>query len=279
MPLPRLVGLMLATDIRTPAQAHRFVMRLAALAVVLAVGFDVIQQLVFFLDWPTALRSWALSAAVAIVISVPIGVAIANAYLGLYRAKEEVVELSRRDPLTGLLNRRALFDDANEQARLMALVIVDIDRFKRINDTHGHMAGDEVIRFIAQMMVAELSSFGRVGRLGGEEFALLSSEKDFERLMTSLWDFRDRVAATPVVVGNVAAEVTISAGVARREADQSFDDLYRAADRALYLAKAAGRNQIVVDSASASAAPLSSQPLAEGLHASDRRTYRRSAEA
>ena len=68
------------------------------------------------------------------------------------------------------------------------------------------------------------------------------------REFSTLWDFRDRIAATPVILGQVVAHVTISAGVARRQPDQCFEDLYRAADRALYLAKAAGRNQVVLDS-------------------------------
>jgi diguanylate cyclase (GGDEF)-like protein len=126
----------------------------------------------------------------------------------------------------------------------LALVIVDIDRFKRVNDTHGHLAGDAVIRGVGQMMAAELGVFGRVARMGGEEFALLSSGASPETLVAKLIAFRERVESTPILIGGAAVRVTISAGIALRGAGETFDQLFSEADRALYLAKATGRNRV-----------------------------------
>jgi diguanylate cyclase (GGDEF)-like protein len=124
------------------------------------------------------------------------------------------------------------------------LAIFDIDRFKRINDAHGHLAGDTVIQAVSASMTKHLGSLGLVCRLGGEEFALLSSTQRTEDILDAVWSFRDHVAAAPIVVGDVSVNVTISAGVATRAAGESFNQLYADADRALYMAKAAGRNRV-----------------------------------
>jgi diguanylate cyclase (GGDEF)-like protein len=232
--------------IRTKKELASYVVRVTILCGVLAVTLDVINQLVFFIDWETSIRSWVISAFVASGIATPVAFAIARAHLELYRAKLAVEELSRTDPLTGLLNRRALLGSLEEPTpQVMALVIADIDRFKTVNDTHGHMAGDEVIKMVGRAMEAELGTFGRVGRLGGEEFALVSPSAATEELMTALWDFRDRIASTPIVAGSASVAVTISIGVASRKEGQSFAELFVVADRALYLAKASGRNRVV----------------------------------
>lgn len=231
--------------IKTEAELRRFVVCVTALCVWVAVSLDVANQLVFFDSWHVAIRSWTISTAIAAIIALPVSWAIARAYLALYRAKVAVDELSRTDPLTGLLNRRALFERAAVPPDVMALVIVDIDRFKRINDSHGHLVGDEVIRTVGRMMAHSLGDLGTVARLGGEEFALVSSDGDEVRLTARLREFGDRIAAIAIVSGAVTASVTVSAGIASRKPGQTFEQLYAEADRALYVAKAAGRNRIV----------------------------------
>ena len=91
------------------------------------------------------------------------------------------------------------------------------------------------------MMDEELGALGRVARVGGEEFALLSWGASLEELVSRLLGFRDRLRATPILVGDLTVRVTMSAGVALREGCDNFDQLYSHADRALYEAKAAGR--------------------------------------
>jgi diguanylate cyclase (GGDEF)-like protein len=236
---------LLRIRIEDDRQLVRFVAWSAAVCVAVALAFDVANQLVFFVDWETAIRSWIITVVVALVIAVPFLVAIAHANMRLFQAKQAVDELSRTDPLTGILNRRALLEFAQvPELSVMALAIVDIDRFKRVNDTHGHMVGDEVIRVVAHTMVSELGGFGHVGRLGGEEFALVSSAST-DDVLQHLWDFRDRIAAAPIIVGDAIVNVSISIGVAQREPGQSLETLFIEADRALYLAKASGRNRVV----------------------------------
>ena len=260
-------------EIRSREELLTYVVRVTVLCGTLAVALDVVNQLTFFIDWETSVRSWTISAFVGCGIAAPVAFAIARAHLDLYRAKLTVEELSRTDPLTGLLNRRALLEPIEGcPPEIMALVIADIDRFKRVNDTHGHLAGDKVIKMVGQAMQAELGMFGRIGRIGGEEFALVSTSAATGRLMQSLWDFRDRIASTPIVAGSATFRITISVGVAARKEGQSFDELFAEADRALYLAKASGRNRV----ASAEDIDATDPPATAGetAEAEQRRKYR-----
>jgi diguanylate cyclase (GGDEF)-like protein len=126
---------------------------------------------------------------------------------------------------------------------VLALTIFDIDRFKSVNDAYGHLVGDAAIRAVGRMMQEELGALGLIARVGGEEFALLTSRASLEDMVEGLLAFRDRLRATPILIGDVTLRVTVSAGVALRENGDGFDRLYGLADRALYEAKAAGRNQ------------------------------------
>jgi diguanylate cyclase (GGDEF)-like protein len=222
-----------------------YVISVTAICIVLALTVDVTNQLVFFVDWASCLRSWAITATVVVVLAIPISRAVANAHLELYRAKMHAEELGRTDQLTGLANRRALLEAAFAAGpKALALVVADIDGFKRVNDTHGHLAGDNVIRSVGQMMKVQFGAFGCVARIGGEEFALLSIAFSLESLTAAVIAFRDRVESTPVLVGGAAIRVTVSAGVACRRDGETFDQVFSKADRALYMAKTAGRNRI-----------------------------------
>lgn len=229
----------LTIRLRNDRDVLRYMIQTTAICVAAALLVDIANQLVFFESWSAAIRSWAITVSVVMVIALPVTRVIAKANLALYR-------LSRTDPLTGLLNRRAFFDDVDIGPSFIALIIFDIDRFKLVNDAHGHMIGDEVLRAVSAMMVSCLGASGRIARLGGEEFGLLASEPHQLTIRADLERFRDTVASTPVIAGSVAVSVTISAGLANRVGDQPLDDLYARADRALYEAKAAGRNRIVL---------------------------------
>ncbi|MEJ0011556.1 MAG: GGDEF domain-containing protein [Bauldia sp.] len=235
----------LSTRIRSNPELVGFVARITSLCVAIAVGTDVVNQLIFFETWGVALRSWAITAALALAIAAPITRTIGKAHLELFRAKQVVDKLSRTDPLTGLANRRALIEAAEAKAAVaLILVIFDIDWFKRINDAHGHIAGDTVIQEVGNAMVDHLAHLGLVCRLGGEEFALLSGNKEMEAVLDALWALRDHLAAAPIIVGEAAVNVTLSAGVALRQPGASFNQLYADADRALYMAKTGGRDRI-----------------------------------
>ncbi|MGD1015784.1 MAG: GGDEF domain-containing protein [Roseiarcus sp.] len=232
-------------SIHSERELAGYIATVTALCVALALAVDVTNQLAFFVDWTACLRSWAITAFLSLALAAPIARAIGKAHLELYRAKLRADALSLTDPLTGLPNRRALMEAAAVAAPdLLALVIFDIDRFKGVNDAYGHMAGDAVLRSLGQMMAAELGPFGCVARVGGEEFALLSAGISPAALATHLIAFCDRVRSTSVLANGLSVRVTISAGVALHEQGGSFEELYSEADRALYAAKAAGRNQI-----------------------------------
>jgi diguanylate cyclase (GGDEF)-like protein len=222
-----------------------FVVTVTASSLVLALAADVTIQLTLFVDWPTSLRAWAITTFISVGVALPISRSLGKAHLELYQAKLQAEALSLADPLTGLRNRRALMEAAAVAAPdPLALTIFDIARFKRVNDTFGHVVGDVVLRSIGQMMAAELGPLGCVARVGGEEFALLSSGVSLESLAAQLTAFCQRVGSAPVPANGVSVPVTISAGAALSEPGRTFEELYSEADRALYAAKLSGRNQV-----------------------------------
>ncbi len=160
--------------------------------------------------------------------------------------------LATRDQLTGLLNRREfdrILQEERERAlrfgHSLALVMIDIDHFKSINDTHGHPAGDTVLREVARRVGSQVRTVDRVARFGGEEFALILMQSDLESARdvarrVCLAAARDPILATDTV----ALSVTVSAGVAVLPDDARTEAaLVAAADKALYAAKQRGRNR------------------------------------
>jgi diguanylate cyclase (GGDEF)-like protein len=161
--------------------------------------------------------------------------------------------LATRDELTGLLNRRE-FDRiiAEEEERStrfgnpLALVIVDLDRFKSINDTHGHAAGDLVLKEAARRITSAIRTVDRAARIGGEEFALVLVQTDRASALEVARRTIAAVAQDPIFAGSCSLAVTASAGVAELPSDaRSVGELFGAADKALYAAKAGGRNRVV----------------------------------
>lgn len=217
---------------------RRYVVRTTILCVLLALAVDVANQLIFFVSWPEAMRSWLLTVVVVVAITVPVSRKIGRSQVTLYHA-------STTDELTGLLNRRAFLEGADDSS-FLALIIVDVDHFKHVNDRYGHWIGDRVLQATATMMEQSIGQFGRVGRLGGEEFALLANGNDPSMLLRQLECFRENIARTPILADTTPVSITISVGVATRIHDRDFQDLFVRADQALYKAKTLGRNKIVL---------------------------------
>jgi diguanylate cyclase (GGDEF) domain len=178
--------------------------------------------------------------------------AVANAFNDMTRTIVEqearLREFGRRDALTSLLNRRE-FDHALEQRAApwtgepYALLLIDIDRFKRINDTHGHAVGDAVLRAVALRLAASARQGLPLFRYGGEEFALLLDRAGAAEALSEAEDLRRAVAEEPVgLEDGTRIAVTISVGIALGARGQAGAELFAAADRALYAAKDAGRN-------------------------------------
>jgi diguanylate cyclase (GGDEF)-like protein len=240
----RLLSGVMRPRISDERELVRYVALVTAFALAFALAADIVNQLAFFESWSQCLRSWSVTAVVCTVIAAPIAYSIGHTHLELFRAKELADELGRTDSLTGLSNRRALIEDAESAlAEVLALAIFDVDRFKSVNDAYGHLVGDAVLRSVGRMMQEELGGVGLVARIGGEEFALLTSRASLEKMVERLLAFRDRLRASPILIGDAALRVTLSAGVALRAEGDGFDRLYGLADRALYEAKSAGRDQ------------------------------------
>ncbi|WP_404710298.1 GGDEF domain-containing protein [Sphingomonas sp. MMS24-J13] len=225
-------------ELKNDRDLTHYVLRTTLLCASIALAVDVANQLFFFTNWPNALRSWIITIVVVVGIAVPVSRKIGSAQLALYRA-------GTTDELTGLLNRRAFLEGVDDST-FLALIIVDVDDFKHVNDEHGHWIGDQVLRATGAMMEQLLGDLGRVGRLGGEEFALLAYCDDHAGMLRQIEAFRRTVCATPIITDTIAVSITISAGVATRRDEQTFQELFVRADRALYEAKARGRNRIVL---------------------------------
>ncbi|MDR3496166.1 MAG: PleD family two-component system response regulator [Ancalomicrobiaceae bacterium] len=172
---------------------------------------------------------------------------------------QHTLEMAATDGLTGLYNRRYLMshlsgfvDQSAERARPMAVLIVDIDFFKRINDTYGHDAGDEVLREFSQRMRANIRGMDLVARFGGEEFVVVMPDTDLGLAQGIAERLRQTVAGQPFSVsgGASAVDVTISVGIATFDrGDDTPDTMLKRADTALYRAKRDGRNRVVYDAA------------------------------
>jgi diguanylate cyclase (GGDEF)-like protein len=158
------------------------------------------------------------------------------------------------DTLTGIPNRRGFMkfaDDAMAQfrryQRAFAVVMVDIDHFKNVNDTYGHAAGDAAIRQVAGIIARCIRPSDKCGRFGGEEFVVLLREVSPESVLETVERIREAVAAAPLAVNGATRMLTISLGVAIADgADRDIQDIVERADVALYAAKGAGRNRVVI---------------------------------
>lgn len=166
---------------------------------------------------------------------------------------EEVRKSASSDPLTGLPNRRALMDAMEDMAGNCAqlrysLLMMDIDNFKAINDQHGHLIGDRVIRFAADVIRQNTKGQDTPSRYGGEEFAILLPNTPLVGALTVAEKIRHAISETKLVrSGNQKSlgKITISAGVATCHPGEDSLDLIDRADRALYMAKERGRNKVV----------------------------------
>jgi len=170
-------------------------------------------------------------------------------------ANETLMELAVRDGLTGLFNLRHFRHILNEElsraerySRQLCLVMIDVDNFKNYNDTHGHPAGDEVLKALAGILNKRLRDVDRSARYGGEEFLVLLPETDLEKGRTVAEDLRVQMEEYPFRgrESQPFGKVTISLGVAAFPQDgPDADTLIKVADDALYRAKNRGRNRVV----------------------------------
>jgi diguanylate cyclase (GGDEF)-like protein len=172
--------------------------------------------------------------------------------LALKEANKRIEELAELDDLTGSFNRRCIMrflDEEIERAHRTnahcSVALIDLDWFKRINDTYGHPTGDEVLRTFAITVFANIRGVDRFGRYGGEEFLLLLPDTPHGVALRLLNRLRAIVAELDWSAFSLGMQVTVSAGIVTLKAGETADALLARADAALYKAKAQGRNRIV----------------------------------
>ncbi len=170
----------------------------------------------------------------------------------LVKSNERLTVMAETDPLTGVMNRRKFLDHARHEfarsqryGRDMALIMVDIDHFKKLNDTWGHLAGDTALMRTAERLSSSVRSLDFVGRLGGEEFAILLPETPGAAAIALAERLRRVVAEISLPEEHGTIALTASFGVSARETgDKELLNILARADRALYAAKRGGRNQV-----------------------------------
>ena len=167
--------------------------------------------------------------------------------------RREVEHLASTDILTDLPNRRVLLERLGSELRrrrrygaAVCFLLLDLDHFKRINDTHGHLIGDQILASVGQLLRTELRDLDMAGRYGGEEFGIVLPSTDLAAGRELAERMRGRLASAVYVLGHGQTfQVTGSFGLAEAEGfDQTISDLLTRADQALYDAKAGGRNRV-----------------------------------
>jgi two-component system cell cycle response regulator len=174
---------------------------------------------------------------------------------------ERSLSMALTDSLTGLYNRRyalrhldGLMRRVVQTGKPLAVLVCDLDFFKRVNDTYGHAAGDEVLKQFAQRAAGAVRNIDMVARFGGEEFVILMPDTDGQAALRAAERLCKRIADTPMTIGAEAENgitVTVSIGIAATSIEMPGDELIKIADAALYRAKQEGRNRAVIDPASA----------------------------
>jgi diguanylate cyclase len=172
-------------------------------------------------------------------------------------AKNKLLEdLAHSDSLTGLPNRRAIEDWAARQLRGAArhgfpywVVLADLDSFKSINDTHGHVGGDALLQKFADLLKTVIRSSDICGRLGGDEFLLVITHVEADAIHKTVDRFREKLAQQQFEIGKEKVSITASFGIAGFSGKETLDftTLVRRADKALYAAKRAGHNLIKIE--------------------------------
>ncbi len=188
------------------------------------------------------------------VFGLAISLFMAAGVFGVRSLFVDLNTLASTDALTGLANRRSVLQHAQNELlraertkRPLSFLMFDIDYFKKVNDAHGHAAGDAVLRSIAEIARREFRRIDIVGRIGGEEFLVVLPESDLDNAVIAAERIRGAVAAQDFSADQHHIAITISVGIAVPDiasGASSVEDVLKASDEALYAAKKAGRNRV-----------------------------------
>jgi two-component system, cell cycle response regulator len=193
------------------------------------------------------------------------GIRLVDLQSQLLKAREDLRDQATRDSLTRLWNRNSILMElarelsrSEREARPLGVVIVDLDHFKNVNDTHGHLAGDAVLREAARRMQNGIRQYDSIGRYGGEEFLILFPGCSESECFAQADRLRKHLAQTEMSVNDTALRVTASFGVTIAMPGEVWTEeaLIRKADEALYVAKKSGRNRVEMLTSRSEAAAL-----------------------
>lgn len=240
------------TILKSPPLHAGFAERFMGALFLLQAAFNLLRLPDYFLehqDGPTAVSSLLLGLSEIVMALMSFGFVL----MIVDKLISELNVLATRDTLTGLLNRRAFIEAANiefararRQGEPLALLMLDIDHFKAINDCHGHAAGDEMLRAVSRAVMPCLRDYDVFARFGGEEFVALLPATYGEEATTVAERLRCAVESNNAWFEGQALRCTLSVGLAvLRPTQRDLDGLLREADLALYAAKEEGRNRVV----------------------------------
>jgi len=197
------------------------------------------------------------------------GIRLVDLQTQLLKAREDLREQATRDSLTRLWNRSSILTELGRElarsvreSRPLGVVIVDLDHFKHINDTYGHLAGDAVLREAARRMQSSIRQYDSIGRYGGEEFLILFPGCGEADCFAQADRLRKLLGQTEMKVNDTAIRVTASFGVTTVMPGENWteEELIRIADEALYVAKKSGRNRVEILTAPSQKATVNASP-------------------
>ena len=173
-------------------------------------------------------------------------------FMRMRESNERLREMATRDTLTGVLNARAYYEICDNMISLAqrngapySVLFIDLDHFKKINDTYGHAAGDVVLKSVADCLTRNLRASDAMGRIGGEEFSVFLPNTDVTGATALAETIRTSIENLMPLIGDLQLKITASIGVARNHhSDQTMLEIQKLADQAMYRAKAAGRNRV-----------------------------------
>ncbi|WP_370673689.1 GGDEF domain-containing protein [Pleomorphomonas sp. PLEO] len=213
-------------------------------------------QLIAFGGWLDILRSWVITTGVIALVAYPVGVYLGTTRLEHYRTKTKLIEQSLADSLTGLRNRASLpidYDAGPESDRL--IILLSLDRFKVVNERHGHVIGDRVLIRSARLIAEELANLGNIYRTDGTEFTVLATGHTVADAKAQVLALLARFESTNFGTLEKPVCLTASAGIADVPSATTFTMAFAAVDAALETAKATGRSRVC----------LASEPATPGI--------------
>ena len=241
--------------------------RICALLTLAAVAATLVfaELIAYLLNYPGNWQQYVLRALIPLVVTPMLVIPLINMNMRLNTLRAEMQALARTDALTGLMNRRAFFEEAvlalSSGSKGVAVMMIDVDKFKTFNDTHGHDAGDAVLAMIANAIAMVTNAVGPasgtcLARIGGEEFALLVTSISSERAEKLGAAICAHVRASQCHYRGHDLHATVSIGVALGTGAETIEELLKAADTAVYEAKRSGRDRWCMATAAGIAAGI-----------------------